>query len=192
MAESRKAASSTQAKDRSGNGTRKSAKAEDAISMLKQDHREVEQLFESYKKATREQEKTKLAEQICQELVIHTMLEEEIFYPACRQQDVDDEMLDEAQVEHDGAKTLINEISAGSPSDEYYDAKVSVLSEMIKHHVHEEEMRGGLFTKAKSAGIDLEEIGARMSERKAALKADAEAGALPKPELRSITHMAAE
>src|SRR5205814_1875697 len=101
-----------------------------------------------------EQKKT-LAHQICKELIVHTKLEEEIFYPSCREKDVENDMLDEAQIEHDGAKTLIAELIADEPDDEFYDAKVSVLSEYIKHHVGEEEKpRTGIFAKAQKAGVD--------------------------------------
>jgi len=113
--------------------TEKTAKSEnlitaggsDAEALLKADHRKVEELFEQYKEAD-EDEKSDLAKQICSELIVHTTLEEEIFYPACREKDVDDEDLDEAQVEHDGAKVMIAELMNGSPSDDYYDAKVTV------------------------------------------------------------------
>jgi len=72
-------------------------------------------------------------------------------------------------VEHDGAKKLIAEIEASGPEDEYYDAKVKVLSEMIKHHVKEEEQRGGMFAEAKQSDMDLEELGQQMAARKAEL-----------------------
>ena len=102
--------------------------AEDAIALLKADHRKVEDLFKEFEKATRSDRKRTLAEQICLELTIHTKLEEEIFYPACEGH-VDEALIKEAYVEHDGAKVLISEIEAGGPGDEFYDAKVKVLSE---------------------------------------------------------------
>jgi len=162
-------------------------KPEDAIALLKNDHRKVEQLFETYEKAGRRSEKQKLARQICLELIVHTTLEEEIFYPACRDH-VDDGPLDEAQVEHDGAKVLINELLAGSPDQPYYDAKVKVLSEMIKHHVNEEEQRNeGLFAKAKAGGVDTDEIAQRLTARKAELLAEAEKNGPERPRPRSFT-----
>src|SRR5205085_11025070 len=121
----------------------------DAIALLKADHRKVEELFEKYE--TARGKKADIARKICMELTIHTMIEEEIFYPACREAGVESDMLDEANVEHDGAKVLIAELENGSPDDEYYDAKVKVLSEEIKHHVKEEEKRGGIYTEAKKA-----------------------------------------
>ena len=111
----------------------------DAIALLKQDHREVEDLFAQFEKASGDGSKQKLAEQICLELSVHAKIEEEIFYPACEGK-VEDDLLKEAFVEHDGAKVLITEIIAGGPqADDFYDAKVKVLQEEIEHHVQEEE-----------------------------------------------------
>ena len=114
-----------------------------AIALLKADHRKVERLFKRYEKAKSKSVKAKLAQQICLELSVHTTIEEELFYPTVRGA-VDDEIHDEAYVEHDGAKVLIAELLKGTPEDDFYDAKVTVLSEMIKHHVKEEEQPGGL------------------------------------------------
>src|SRR3954465_2583346 len=117
----------------------------DAIALLKADHRTVEELFEKFESAKGDGAKEKLAKQICKELTIHTMLEEEIFYPACEGK-VEEDLLKESFVEHDAAKLLIAEIEAGGPSDEFYDAKVKVLKEEIEHHVEEEEQpKKGLF-----------------------------------------------
>ncbi len=137
----------------------------DAIALLKADHRAVEELFEAYEGARGSAAKAKLAQKICLELSVHTTIEEEILYPAVRGE-VEDDMLDEAYVEHDGAKALIAELMAGSPDDDFYDAKVKVLSEEIKHHVKEEEQRGGMFSKAQSSDMDLAELGVRLRERK--------------------------
>ena len=124
----------------------------DAIALLKADHRKVEELFEKYAKARGK--KAEIAQQICLELTVHTAIEEEFFYPACLE-GVEHDMLDEAQVEHDGAKVLIAEIEAGSPDDHYYDAKLKVLSEETKHHVKQEEKRGGIFSQVRNSDIDL-------------------------------------
>jgi hypothetical protein len=160
--------------------------SEDAVTLLKADHRTVEQLFEKYESAAAN-EKSNLAKQICQELIIHTLLEEEIFYPSCREHLDDETSLDEAQVEHDGAKTLIIELLDGSPGDDFYDAKVNVLSEQIKHHVAEEEKRSeGIFAKAKAAGVDLDELAGKLQARKAELKTLAEQGKLERPQPRSF------
>lgn len=143
------------------------APAGDAETMLRADHRKVEGLFKKYERAESDSQKKELAKQICDELIVHATLEEEIFYPACREAEVDDDLLDEAQVEHDGAKVMIAELMEGSPSDEYYDAKVTVLSEYIKHHVGEEEEPGkGIFAKARKAGVDMMAVGAQIKARK--------------------------
>jgi hemerythrin superfamily protein len=156
-------------------------KSTDAVAMLKEDHRKVEALFESFEIAKGSDKKKTLAEQICTELTIHATIEEGIFYPACREKIEDQDLLDEAYVEHDGAKVLITEILAASPEDEFYDAKVKVLSEMIKHHVKEEEKRSeGLFAQAKEAGLDMEALGAQMAAEKEKLKASFKSGGLPK------------
>jgi hypothetical protein len=141
--------------------------------MLRADHRRVEQLFGSFEKAGSAEQKSQLAKQICTELTIHTLIEEEIFYPACHA-NMEERLLDEAQVEHDGAKALIIEITAGSPDDQYFQAKVKVLSEDIKHHVQEEEKPGtGIFAKAKEGGIATPELAKRLAERKQELMEEA-------------------
>ena len=138
----------------------------DAIAMLKADHREVEDIFAKFEKATGKDRKQKLAEQVCLELKVHTIIEEEIFYPACRGQ-IEDDLVNEAYVEHDAAKTLINEIEAGGPDEAFYDAKVKVLSEMIEHHVEEEEKRSeGMFSQARAAGLDMDALADQMRARK--------------------------
>lgn len=141
----------------------------DAVDLLKADHREVEKWFEEVEKTDSAPKKKKLAAQICKALKVHTQIEEEIFYPACRDAGFSEDMMDEADIEHDAAKKLIEEIEAGGPGDDHWDARVKVLSEMIEHHVKEEEERDGMFAKAKKADLDLEELGARMDARKAEL-----------------------
>lgn len=158
----------------------------DPIALIVADHRRVDTLFRDFEKATNAGEKSHLAEQICTELTVHTMLEEQIFYPACRDR-MEDRLLDEAQVEHDGAKALIHEIMSGSPNDAYFDAKVKVLAENIRHHIREEEKPGdGLLAKAKAAGIATAELAQRLAARKQQLMADAESGMLGPPEMRSF------
>lgn len=153
----------------------------DAIALLKADHRKVEDLFAKFESASDAERKHKLARQICLELTVHTKIEEDVFYPACEGK-VDADMLKEAYVEHDGAKVLIAEIEAGG-ADAFYDAKVKVLSEMIEHHVKEEEQRvEGLFAQARKAGLDMDALALRMSKEKARLTAEYEDGALPTPE----------
>jgi hypothetical protein len=161
------------------------ATAKDAISLLKADHRKVEDLFVKYQSAR--SKKSDIAHKISLELIIHTMIEEEIFYPACRAAGVGSDMMDEANVEHDGAKVLIGELEQGSPDDDFYDAKVKVLSEEIKHHVKEEEKRGGIFTEARKADIDLDALGTQLLARKKELQAQFEKSGLPKPVTLTMT-----
>lgn len=160
---------------------------QDAIALLKADHRKVEELFEAFEGAKGDGRKQKLALEICLELTVHTKIEEEIFYPACEGK-VEEDLLKEAYVEHDGAKVLIAEIEAGGPDDDYYDAKVKVLSEQIEHHVEEEEKRmEGMFAQARKAGLDMDALGDEMRARKKALTAEYKANGLPKPEMATLT-----
>ena len=162
------------------------AEPQDAVALLKADHRLVEDLFASFENASGDGKKQKIAEEICMELTIHAQIEEEIFYPACKGK-VEQDLLKEAYVEHDGAKVLIAEIEAGGPSDEFYDAKVKVLGEQIEHHVKEEEARiEGIFTLARKAGVDMDALGVEMAARKAELAAKYEKRGLPKPELTTL------
>lgn len=159
----------------------------DAIALLKADHRKVEGLFEKFEKARDADRKRALAMEICTELSVHATIEEEIFYPSCKGKIEDEDLLGESYVEHDGAKVLIAEIAEGGPDDEFYDAKVTVLSEMIKHHVKEEEKRAeGLFAQARDAGLDVEALGERLMTRKQELLAEFEKK-LPPPQTRSFT-----
>ncbi|WP_448664460.1 hemerythrin domain-containing protein [Sphingomonas sp. CJ20] len=159
---------------------------QDAIALLKADHRTVEDLFEAFEKASGDGRKQKIARQICLELTVHAQIEEEIFYPACEGK-VDEDLLQEAYVEHDGAKVLIAEIEAGGPSDDFYDAKLSVLSEQIEHHVEEEEKRmEGMFSQARHAGLDMDALGEQLRARKEELVAEYTANGLPKPKTTSF------
>jgi hemerythrin superfamily protein len=160
----------------------------DATHLLMADHRTVEDLFEQFEKASGDGRKEKIARQICTELKVHAMLEEEIFYPALRGKISDDD-LDEAYVEHDGAKVLINEIEAGGPDEDYYDAKVKVLQEQIEHHVEEEEKeRGNIFQQARATDVDLVALGERMAARKAELMELAETQGLPPAQPATFEH----
>src|ERR1700710_2481281 len=143
----------------------------DAVALRKADHRKVEDLFAAFEAAKGDGKKKSLAEQICMELTVHTKIEEDIFYPACEGK-VEKDLLKEAYVEHDGAKVLIAEIEAGGPDDEFYDAKVKVLSEQIEHHVKEEEQRvEGMFAQARKAGLDMDVLGDQMADEKQRLLA---------------------
>ena len=157
------------AASRKSASSRASSKGTDAIALLKADHREVEGYFSQFEKTRSDDRKQTLADKICNALKVHTTIEEEIFYPAFLEETDEKDLHHEAAVEHDGAKKLIAEIEASSPADEYFDAKVTVLSEMIKHHVKEEEQRGGMFAEARDSDMDLDALGEQMSRRKAEL-----------------------
>jgi len=159
---------------RSTRGTRSvRPAAKDAIALLKADHRQVEQWFEQFEKSRSDERKSQLAGQICKALKVHTTIEEEIFYPAFLEATKEEDLHHEAAIEHDGAKKLIAQIEASGPEDDYYDARVKVLSEMIKHHVKEEEQRDGMFAKARAARMDLEGLGEQLASRKAQLQGGA-------------------
>jgi hemerythrin superfamily protein len=145
---------------------RRASTSKDAIALLKADHRQVEKWFAAFKKSRAASRKKTLAEQICNALKAHTIIEEEIFYPAFLAATEEEDLHHEAEVEHDGAKKLIAEIERGGPDDEYFDARVTVLSEMIKHHVKEEEQPGGMFAKARKSDMDLDALGERLRARK--------------------------
>lgn len=144
---------------------------QDAVAMLTAEHREVSGLFDQYEKLTDRAKvsKKKLADQICNALILHTTIEEEIFYPAVRESSKEaEDKIDEAVVEHAAAKDLIAQIQEMDPDDELYDAKIKVLSEQIDHHVQEEEKE--MFPMAKKSGIDLAALGQEMAERKQELE----------------------
>jgi hemerythrin superfamily protein len=160
------------------------SKSQDAIALLKEDHRTVEKLFKDFESAKGDGRKEKLARQICMELTVHTKIEEEIFYPACEGK-IEEDMLKEAYVEHDAAKLLIAEIEAGNgQSDDFFDAKVQVLSEQVEHHVEEEEKE--LFPEVRKADIDLKALGEQLAERKKELTREYKASGLPEPELQTM------
>jgi hemerythrin superfamily protein len=147
---------------------------QDAVELLMADHHRVAKLFAEFnalKEEGSDEAKSALVAQICQELTVHTTIEEEIFYPAVRKAIEDDDLVDEAFVEHAGAKALIAQLQAALPDDDLYDAKVTVLGEQIDHHVDEEE--GSMFPQARASGIDTQSLGAALLKRKAELLANA-------------------
>ncbi len=161
-----------------GNG--EDANADDAVSLLKEDHRKVEQLFQQYEQTTDNARKMEIVKQAAAALIVHTILEEEIFYPSCGEKGVGHEALDEAQVEHDAVKMLIDDLLGGTPGSEFYDAKVKVLSEYVKHHVAEEEKDDdGIFAQAKDNDVDLKGVGQKIQERKQQLMGDPRVTAKP-------------
>ncbi|GAA0630029.1 hypothetical protein GCM10009422_29430 [Brevundimonas kwangchunensis] len=138
----------------------------DAIALLKADHRLIEDLFEQFEKASGKAEQKRLAEKLVLELKVHTVLEEEILYPACRGE-IDDHKLDEGYVEHDATKVLMNDIEAGGPDEHFYATKVHVLSEMMEHHFEEEEAaKKGIFSLARHAGLDMKDLADQMRLRR--------------------------
>ena len=155
--------------------TSKSTNRSDAISVLKADHRQVEEWFSQFNKSKISSKKQQLASAICEALIAHATIEEEIFYPAFLAATEDRDLHHEAVVEHDGAKKLIAQIRDMSPDDDYFDAKVTVLSEMIKHHVKEEEQPGGMFAEANKSDMDLRGLGEQLLARKKELTSQAKA-----------------
>ena len=139
----------------------------DAIKLLTADHAKVKKMFKEFEKLSKKNEeegKEELAAQICKELTIHAQLEEEIFYPAAREAIDDDDLMNEAMVEHNSAKDLIAQIQSMGASDPLFDATVKVLGEYVNHHVEEEQNE--MFPKIEKAKVDLEELGAEMAQRK--------------------------
>jgi hypothetical protein len=165
---------------------------QDAIALLRDDHRKVEKLFKEFESAKGDGRKEKLAHEIALELSVHAAIEEEIFYPACEGK-VDEDLLKESYVEHDAAKLLIAEIEDGKgESDEYFDSKVKVLQEEIEHHVSEEEKpRTGLFAQARGADVDVAALGEKLVTRKEELLASYKAAGVPKPELTTMDEVSA-
>jgi hemerythrin superfamily protein len=156
-----------------GRTASKRTKAPDAVRLLRQDHKEVDQMFEEYETLRSGHTKRVLIDKICLALEVHTQIEEEIFYPAVREALGEEDLLDEAKVEHDSAKDLIAQIRSGTPGDDLFDAKVKVLGEYIRHHVKEEQTE--LFPRVNKSSMDVAGLGARLLARKEELMAMAEA-----------------
>lgn len=170
MTTTKTAAKSTKSETSSktkANGKTAATKPADAIKLLKSDHKEVEAMFKQYAKLEEDAEKQELADEICLALTVHAQIEEEIFYPAARAGLEDEDLLDEAEVEHASAKQLIAEILAMKAGDRLFDAKVTVLGEYINHHVQEEEEE--MFPESRDSDLDLKELGVQLAERKAQL-----------------------
>ena len=145
----------------------------EAIASLMADHKRVKALFKQFeemREGSSDDEKTELVHQICDELTIHTTIEEEIFYPAARKAIENDDLLDEALVEHAGAKDLIAQLQDMEAGDELYDAKVTVLGEQIEHHVKEEE--GEMFPMVRKSKVDTAALGREMDDRRTELMAE--------------------
>jgi len=161
--------------------------SKDAITLLKQDHREVEKLFKEFEGAKGDGRKHKLAHQICLDLTVHFELEEKIFYPAC-EGTVDEDELKEGLVEHDAAKLLVAEIEAAEDGaqDDFFDTKVHVLQEEVEHHIKEEEGPDGIFAQARRGDLDMQAIGERLADRKKELTEQYKSDGLPQPKLKTM------
>jgi hemerythrin superfamily protein len=145
--------------------------ARNAFEVLEEDHREVEEWFDEYDELEKEDDrKAELAEQICLALKVHAQIEEEVFYPRAREATKDDDLIDEAVVEHATVKNMISEIEGMEVGEELYDAKIRVLGEMVKRHIREEEEE--LFPELQSAKMDLDELGKELAERKEELMSE--------------------
>jgi hemerythrin superfamily protein len=149
---------------------RRRPRSQDAIQLLRADHRKVQDLFDQFEKARNDDRKAELAQEICTELKVHAQIEEEIFYPAAREALKEQDLIDEATVEHASAKDLIAQIEQSQAGDELFDAKVTVLGEYIRHHVKEEQNE--LFPKLKKTKLDLKALGQQLAERKETLMAE--------------------
>jgi hypothetical protein len=160
--------------------------SKDAITLLKDDHREAAKLFQEFSDAKDEERKKKLAHDICLALSVHFGLEEQIFYPAC-EGTVGEDDLKEGYVEHDAAKLLVAEIEANEDgNDEFFDTKVHVLKEEIEHHVREEEGPDGIFAQALRGKLDMDAIGERLAGLKKELTERYLSEGLPKPRLKAM------
>ena len=158
----------------------------DAIMLLKHDHDEVQALFEKFTEASGKDQKSRLAQQICNELKIHMRIEEEIFYPAFRGK-IEGSTENESYVEHDSAKVLVNDIASSDPSDDYFDAKMKVLREETNHHIKEEEKpKEGMFAQCRKTDVDLKALRDEMMKRKEELRKQVKAGGLPPAEIAVV------
>lgn len=150
------------------------ARKSDAVTLLDDEHIAVKKLFQEFNKLAENDgpadERKAIADKICTELTIHAQIEEEIFYPPVREATGDDDMMDEADVEHAGAKDLIAQISAMEADESHFNAKVKVLGEMIDHHVGEE--RDVIFVKARTTDLDLADLATRLAQRRSELEAE--------------------
>lgn len=166
---------SSRAKPKSGaratrKTTRAAARPADALTLLKKDHKQVSDWFAEYDRTDDDARKQELADQICLALTVHAQIEEEIFYPAAYEALDDDDMLDEAEIEHASAKALVAEIRAGKVGDPLFDARVTVLGEYVAHHVEEEEKE--IFPECRASDMDLKALGQQLARRKEELMAE--------------------
>lgn len=166
-------------------GNKQSAFSADALDLLKDDHDKVKDLFREFEQLKgnddEDERKSELVDEICYELTVHTMIEEEIFYPALRASIDDTDMMDEADIEHAGARELISQLEVMYPGDDHFDATVTVLGEEVIHHIEKEER--DMFAAARRSGMDLDELGEQLSARKEELDEDLSA---PPPPIEAL------
>jgi hemerythrin superfamily protein len=148
-------------------------KPQNAIALLRADHKKVSELFDQYEKVRSPEKKGTIVAQICTELGVHAQIEEEIFYPAVKQALKDKELVPEALVEHGSLKSLIAQVEGVEPDGEMFDAKIKVMSEFVKHHVKEEQEE--MFPKAQKTALDMDELGIQLAQRKEQLLTEKEA-----------------
>ena len=149
------------------------AKAVSAIAVLKEDHDYVKQACREFEKMDHEDHEAlqALVKNVCAALEVHARIEEEIFYPPVRKALDDDDLMNEAEIEHDSARTLIRQLKRMRPSDPRYTAAFTVLCEYVMHHVKEEEEE--MFPKVQRARLNLQGLGRKLMARKVALAARA-------------------
>jgi hypothetical protein len=144
-------------------------KSMNAIALLKQDHETLKDLFEKFEETESNAAKAKIVSEALMELKLHATVEEELFYPALRQQIEDEDgIMDEADEEHHVAKVLVAELEKMSGNEDHWDAKFTVLAESVRHHIKEEEST--MFKEAKKTDIDFDVLGNQMAHRKQVLK----------------------
>jgi hemerythrin-like domain-containing protein len=150
-----------------------SAARTDLLKMLKEDHKKAKKAFQDFERLDKQQQGDEcqaLVMQTCADLSVHTTLEEEIFYPAIREAMRDDSLIDEAEVEHATAKTLIADLQQLPPEDRTYAATFKVLAEYVQHHIKEEESE--IFPQLTRAKLDWDDLQQQMTARRQALQAE--------------------
>jgi hemerythrin superfamily protein len=147
----------------------KQEKSQDAIQLLRQDHDEVRKMFEEFESAD-EDRKFELAAEICQALTVHATIEEEVFYPQVREAIDAEDLMTEAEIEHDSVKQLIERVQAGEVDEIQLTAMIKVMNEYVNHHVNEEQRK--IFPRVRRAELDLEAMGKELLERKMELEAE--------------------
>ena len=140
----------------------------EAIAMLIEDHQKVQKLFRQFEKTENAQQREQIAKQVCDELVVHTQLEEQVFYPAARQALEESELVNEATVEHQVANDLIEKLKGMNGGNGEYAATFTVLGEYVNHHISEEQDE--LFPAVRKSDLDFEALAEEMQQRKKELQ----------------------